>query len=90
MKHLKTYDSFGKVSQNESFYMNTSICDRCGGDTNGTTTMSIFNLQIVCMKCKENEKKDPEYKAASLEEIKAVRRSDYNYKGAIPNYQPLK
>jgi hypothetical protein len=80
MKHLKTY---------ESFEMNKSICDRCGESTNGVTTMSIFNQDVICMPCKEKEKKDPEYKAASKAEADAIRRGDTNYKGAIPDYKPL-
>ena len=80
MKHLKTY---------ESFEMNKSICDRCGDPTNGVTTMSMFNEDVICMSCKEKEKKDPEYKAASRAELDAVKRGERNYKGAIPDYKPL-
>lgn len=80
MKHLKTY---------ESFEMNKSICDRCGEPTNGVTTMSMFNEDVICMSCKEKEKKDPEYKAASRAELDAVKRGERNYKGAIPDYKPL-
>jgi hypothetical protein len=80
MKHLKTY---------ESFEMNKSICDRCGEPTNGVTIMSIFNEDIICMPCKEAEKKDPEYNAASKAEINAIKRGDRNYKGSIPDYKPL-
>ena len=80
MKHLKTY---------ESFEMNKSICDRCGEPTNGVTTMSMFNEDVICMDCKDKEKKDPEYKAAAKAEMDAVKRGDRNYKGAIPDYKPL-
>lgn len=81
MKHLKTY---------ESFEMNKSICDRCGGSTNNTTTMSMFNMDVICMDCKEEEKKDPEYEAASKAELEAIRKGVKNYQGAIPDYKPLK
>lgn len=80
MRHLKTY---------ESFEMNKSECDRCGGPTKGITTMSIFNQDIICMTCKAEEKKDPEYKAAQKAEIEAIRNGDTNYKGSIPDYKPL-
>ena len=80
MKHLKTY---------ESFEMNKSECDRCGGPTKGITTMSIFNQDIICMTCKAEEKKDPEYKAAQKAEVEAIKNGDTNYKGAIPDYKPL-
>lgn len=80
MKHLRTY---------ESFDMNKSNCDRCGQPTHGRTTMSIFNTDIICMSCKDEEKKDPEYEAASKAELDAVRKGIKNYPGAIPDYKPL-
>jgi hypothetical protein len=81
MKFLKTY---------ESFEMNKSICDRCQGSTNNLTIMSRFNQDVICMKCIEEEKKDPEYLAASLEELEAMRRGDNNFRGSIPDYKPIK
>lgn len=81
MKHLRTY---------ESFDMRRDNCDRCGSETGGTTIMSIFNQDVICMNCREEEKKDPEYQAASLSELEAIRRGDTNYAGAIPDYKPLK
>jgi hypothetical protein len=86
--HSELVDEYIPVS-NESFDMNKSVCDRCGGSTNGITTMSMFNEDVICMSCKEQEKKDPEYGAASKAEIEAVRRGERNYKGAIPDYKPL-
>ncbi len=86
--HSELVEEFIPVS-NESFDMNKSNCDRCGKSTNGTTIMSIFNDDVICMSCKEKEKQDPEYKAASKAEIEAVRRGEKNFKGAIPDYKPL-
>jgi hypothetical protein len=40
MKNLKTFESFG---------MYRDKCDRCGESTNGSTTMSIFNEDVICM-----------------------------------------
>ncbi len=77
-------------SQNESFDMYRTNCDRCGGSTGNQTTMSMFNTQVICMSCKDEERKDPEYEAASLAEQEAVRRGDRNFQGAIPNYKPLR
>lgn len=74
----------------ESFGMQRDNCDRCGKSTNGSTIMSIFNEDVICLSCKEEEKKDPEYEAASLAEIEAVRAGNRNFKGAIPDYKPLK
>ena len=70
--------------------MYREFCDRCGGDTNNMTTMSIFNEDVICMSCKEQERKDPEYQAASVAEIEAVKAGDRNFKGAIPDYKPLR
>ncbi len=81
MKHLKTY---------ESFEMNKSICDRCGESTNNVTTMSMFNEDVICMNCKDEEKNDPEYQAASEAEREEIKKGNYNYRGSITNYKPLR
>lgn len=81
MKHLKTF---------ESFSMHRELCDRCHKPTGGSTIMSMFNDDVICMACKEEEKQDPEYKAASKAEMDAVKSGDRNYKGAIPDYKPLR
>lgn len=51
--------------------------------------MSQFNEDIICMSCKEKEKKDPEYQAAVEAEREQIKKGNTNYKGAIPNYKPL-
>jgi len=81
VKNLKTF---------ESFDMRRDNCDRCGESTNNMTTMSMFNEDIICMDCKKKEKEDPEYEAAAKAEREQIKSSNNNYKGAIPNYKPLK
>jgi hypothetical protein len=82
MKKLKTFEAFGMQRDN---------CDRCGKSTSyGATTMSVFNEDVICMDCKKEEKNDPEYGAAVEAEIEALRKGNTNYKGAIPNYKPLR
>ena len=86
MKNLKTFEAFGMQRDN---------CDRCGKSTRngrsyGATTMSVFNEDVICMDCKKEEKNDPEYEAAVEAEREAILRGDRNYKGAFPNYKPLK
>jgi hypothetical protein len=81
MKYLKVYDSFD---------MRREKCDRCGGPTNNSTTMSIFNTDVICMSCKEEERKDPEYKAASIAEEEAYKSGVKNYSGVMPDYKPIK
>jgi hypothetical protein len=79
MKHLKTYES-----------MYRDKCDRCSQSTTGTTTMSIFNEDIICMKCKEEEKNDPEYDAAVKAEYEETMKGNTNFTGSMPNYTPIK
>jgi hypothetical protein len=81
MRNIKTF---------ESFSMRRDNCDRCGEPTNNITTMSMFNEDVICMNCKEKEKKDPEYEAAVEAEREQIKSGNTNYKGAIPNYKPLK
>jgi hypothetical protein len=81
MRNLKTYESFGMRRDN---------CDRCGQSTNGVTTMSVFNEDVICMDCKKEEKNDPEYGAAVEAENEEIRKGNTNYKGVMPNYKPLK
>ena len=92
-KKVLSYDDFEKDKMSnitrESFSMNRENCDRCGEPTNGTTIMSIFNEDVICMKCKEIEKKDPDYDAACYAEINAVRSGNHNFKGVYPDYKPL-
>ena len=37
--------------------MHREFCDRCGKPTNNLTIMSMFNDDIICMDCKEAERK---------------------------------
>jgi hypothetical protein len=81
MKNLKTFEAFGMYRDN---------CDRCGEPTNGVTTMSVFNEDVICMDCKKEEKNDPEYGAAVETEHEEIKKGNTNYKGAMPDYKPLK
>ena len=44
------------IKRFESFGMNKENCDRCGQPTGGSTIMSIFNEDVICMACKTEEK----------------------------------
>jgi hypothetical protein len=86
MKHLKTYES-----------MYRDKCDRCGQSTSGTTqlsypktSMSIFNEDIICMNCKNEEKNDPEYDAAVKAEYEETMKGNTNFIGSMPDYKPIK
>lgn len=81
LKHLIKFESFG---------MSRDICDRCKLPTGGRTIMSIFNQDVICMPCKEEEKLDPDYNVASLAELLAMRDGIVDFPGAFPDYKPLK
>lgn len=55
-------------------------CDRCGKQTR-VTIMSMFNVQEICMECKDKEEQHPDYEAAREAESRAVSRGDYNFPG---------
>jgi hypothetical protein len=55
-------------------------CDRCHQDSR-VTTMSMFNLDTLCMECKEEEEKHPKYQEAREAERQACLRGDMNYPG---------
>ncbi len=74
----------------ESFSMRRDVCDRCKGPTDNTTTLSMFNEDVICMRCKDEEKKDPEYEAAERADYEASKAGIKNFKGALPDYTPLK
>ena len=62
-------------------FFKKKICDRCGGSLDGGRIMSSFNLDCLCMNCKEKEKEDPDYQKALEAEIGEIKKGNYNYKG---------
>ena len=82
MKNIKKFEGF------MSFHRDN--CERCGEATGGKTTTSMFNLDIICMDCKDDEKNDPEYDAACKEESEAYVSGIVNFGGSFPDYKPLK
>jgi hypothetical protein len=81
MKNLKRFESFSMYREH---------CDRCKGPTNGETTQSMFNEEVICMKCKDEEIKDPEYDAACKADQEAYLSGERNFKGVMPDYTPIK
>lgn len=55
-------------------------CDRCRKETLATI-MSKFNRDIICMDCKDKERKHPDYKRASDAEFETVKAGFYNFPG---------
>ena len=91
---VMSFDNFAKddisAVKKESFGMNKENCDRCEKPTGGSTTMSIFNQDVICLPCKRKEKLDPDYEPAVVAEQEAVRNGDYNFPGVYPDYKPLR
>ena len=91
---VMSFDNFAKddisAVKKESFGMNKENCDRCEKPTGESTTMSIFNQDVICLPCKEKEKLDPDYDAAVRAEQEAIRNGDYNFPGVYPDYKPLR
>ena len=41
----------------------------------------MFNLQEICMECKDKERKHPQYDRAVKADHEAIARGDFNFKG---------
>lgn len=61
--------------------MHKENCDRCHKPTNGITTMSMFNEDIICMECKDKERKRDDYDKAVKADIDEIKKGNYNFKG---------
>ena len=61
--------------------MRAENCQRCYEPTNGITTMSAFSEEIICMTCKDNERKHPKHKEAVDADIEQIKQGNYNFKG---------
>lgn len=59
-------------------------CQRCGKETN-VHTMSMLNMDEVCMECKEEERKHPMYKAAMDADRAEIKKGNWNYEGLLFN-----
>ena len=55
-------------------------CQRCYNKTD-VHTMSIFDVSLICIPCKDSESKHPNYAHAYSAEIEAVKSGNYNFKG---------
>lgn len=62
-------------------FFNQTTCDRCGGSLKGGRIMSMFNTDCICMKCKDNERKRPDYRKANDADIAEIRKGNYNFAG---------
>lgn len=61
--------------------MRIENCQRCSKSANGVTTMSMFNTQIICIPCKDEEKENPRYAEAVRIEREQVLKGNLNFEG---------
>jgi len=55
-------------------------CHRCGTKT-GIHMMSMFNTQLICMGCKDEEGQHDDYDRAVEAELSQCQGGNYNFKG---------
>jgi len=55
-------------------------CERCN-EPSRVTIMSMFNTQIICMVCKEEERNHPRYEEAVKKELEECAKGNFNFKG---------
>ena len=56
------------------------FCQRCGHETR-LHIMSTMNTQEICLDCKEEEEKLPDYQKARKAEEDAVKNGNLNFEG---------
>ena len=64
----------------DPFFSKTK-CDRSGGSLEGGRIQSMFNEDCLCMKCKDEERKHPDYTTAVEADNAEIRRGNFNFKG---------
>lgn len=60
--------------------MQPNFCQRCRRPTN-ITTMSMFNTDMCCPECTEEERAHPDFQKARDAELEALQSGDYNFPG---------
>jgi len=56
------------------------FCQRCCVETN-SHIMSMLNEELICMECKDREKKRPDYRSAEIKDLREYAdRLDTKYK----------
>ena len=58
-----------KLRTFEAFSMHRDRCDRCKLKTYGITTQSMFNDDVICNNCHQDEKSDPDYRKYELKDL---------------------
>ena len=58
----------------------TGFCQRCGTQTDGHI-MSMFNLDLICLPCKDKEEQHPLYDKAVAAEAAEVKKGNHSFPG---------
>lgn len=60
-------------------------CERCGKDFKRNNvivyTTSWFNLEHICIDCRDKERAHPDFKKAKQAELEACKQGNYNFPG---------
>ena len=56
-------------------------CDRCKGSLESGRTMSMFNEDCICMKCKKEEMQKTDYNKAVEADHAEIKKGNYNFAG---------
>ena len=56
-------------------------CDRCGGSLEAGRTMSMYNTECICMKCKDKERERDDYARAVAADHDEIKKGNYNFAG---------
>ncbi len=62
-------------------FFTQKYCDRCGCSLANGRTMSMYNEDCICMKCKEKERQRADYRDAVEADQTEIRKGNYNYNG---------
>ena len=77
---IKSERTLKEVKQLDKFYTQ-QFCDRCHGSLKDGRTMSMFNEQCICMKCKEAETRREDYQKAVDADREEIKKRNWNFKG---------
>lgn len=62
-------------------FFSKEVCDRCFKPFNGVRTMSMYNTDTICMKCKQKEKEREDYSKAVDADNAEIKKGNYNFPG---------
>jgi len=62
-------------------FFTQDACDRCGGSLSKGRILSMYNLDCLCLDCKEKEKLRSDYREAVEAEHEEIKKGNFNYKG---------